>query len=131
MKTKKVNRYYCDYCQKSGGAAGHIRRHESACTMNPNRVCRTCLLMEATQAKMEDLIAILPNAELHKTDSDDYSPTLTVAANEVLPKLRKAANNCPACILAAIRQAHIPVPMVTDFDFAAELRRAATKERPV
>ncbi len=126
MKTKKVNRYYCDYCRKSGCAAGHMRRHESGCTMNPNRTCRVCGILEETQSPMPDLVACLPDHEAHREGPDEfghehYRITLTTAANEALSKLRELAHNCPACIMAAIRQAHIPVTMVTDFSWTDEM----------
>ena len=32
MKTKKVNRYYCEFCKKSGGSASHEdQRRKDAC----------------------------------------------------------------------------------------------------
>ncbi|MDO8610957.1 MAG: hypothetical protein Q7R95_10535, partial [bacterium] len=39
---------------------------------------------------------------------------------EILPKLRHESGNCPVCILAAIRQAKIPVYLMKDFDFKKE-----------
>ncbi len=60
MKIKKVNRYYCSYCQKSGCAANHMKKHEKRCTMNPNRFCGMCAVMGNEQLKLEDLMSILP-----------------------------------------------------------------------
>lgn len=94
MKTKRVNRYYCDYCKKQGGSASHISRHEKRCTMNPDRECGVC-----------DLLGVAQDC-----------------ANKCLKWLREACDNCPACILAAIRQRGIPVPMVTDFDWTDEMK---------
>lgn len=39
-----------------------------------------------------------------------------------MPKLREEVENCPACILAALRQKKIPVPIVDGFDFKAEMQ---------
>ena len=131
MKTRKVNRYYCDFCKKQGGSASHMRRHESACTMNPKRICRVCKMLDYPQVDLGELVKLLPNHETYFKDDDDmggearyYSSELTTASNNVLSKLRDATENCPACILAAIRQAHIPVPMVTDFNFTEEMEAA-------
>jgi len=77
-------RYYCDFCKKSSGRT--LADHERHCTMNPNRVCRFCKLLGETQAPMAELLAALRSE----------SP--------VLPALQRAAHDCPACILAAIRQ---------------------------
>jgi len=59
--TKRVNRYYCEYCGKSGCAGGHMRNHEQHCTKNPNRVCGMCAIAQQQQAPMEALRACLPD----------------------------------------------------------------------
>jgi len=78
---------------------------------------------EAKQAPIADLLALLPDPEEFpiyiQTGTDDY---LQAAANQVLPKLRKLSGNCPACIMAALRQKGIPVPMVTGFNFSEEMK---------
>jgi len=77
---------------------------------------------------------MLPNpAEYVKIDESDnkvFDGELTVAANKALEALREATDNCPACILAAIRQAGVPVPMVTDFHWTTEMKAVWT-ETPV
>ena len=125
MRTKRVNRYYCDFCPKAGGSAGHMKRHERGCTMNPDRVCGVCGIVEATQRPIQELIALLPNHlnfQCYGEGHEGYDAALTITANKKLPRLREAANDCPACILAAIRQAHIPVPMVSDFNWTREMQ---------
>ena len=89
MRSKKVWRYYCEYCKKSGCNKFYLERHEKHCTMNPNRECRFCKIIEK-----EDDIEKLPMDKLIELVPD-------------LDKLREATNNCPACILAAIRQEYI------------------------
>lgn len=86
MRVKKVNRYYCDFCRKAGCSAGHLKRHETSCTANPNRVCNVCKMVEGVQKPIAELLAVLP-----KGDS-------------AVKALRELTNNCPACILAALRQ---------------------------
>jgi len=80
------------------------------------------------QADLATLIGMLPNPDEFKTiERSEYGDEYethgdlwnTVAA--VLPQVRKAANNCPACILAALRQARIPLP-IDGFDYKAETR---------
>ncbi len=128
MKTKKVNRYYCDFCKKSGCAAGHMHKHERRCTLNPERECGVCGILELTdQPPVSELMALLPDPEPYRTDDEcgeSFSYALANAANEALPELRKAANNCPACTMAAIRQRSIPLAMVEDFDFKREMESA-------
>ncbi len=125
MRVRKVNRYYCDFCKKAGGSGGHIRKHEDHCTMNPQRGCGVCGILKAEQKPMADLLACLPDplpyVEEDEFDAVSYSAELTVAVNAALPALRDLAGSCPACILAAIRQKGIPVPMVTSFNWTSEM----------
>ena len=83
--------------------------------MNPQRVCRVCVLLKEEQAP----IATLANAL--------YTGGLT--------DLRKASHGCPACILAAIRQ--LPYGRefgeVDEFDFKKEMAQVLVglnEERP-
>lgn len=78
MKTKKVNRYYCDYCGKSGGAAGHMRRHEERCMLNPQRICGMCRFAEFAEfapKPLAELVALLPDPEEYKqfAECDGYN----------------------------------------------------------
>jgi len=130
MITKKRNRYYCEFCKKSGGAAWAIRKHEERCTLNPNRHCGYCDLLEGDRnidedpPKLTDLIAILPNPDDYKHEDAEYNcfyfRGLEEAVDAVLPKLREACHSCPACIMAALRQKGIPVPVAKNFDFKGE-----------
>ena len=110
MKRLKKWRYYCDFCKKSSGRT--LADHERHCTMNPNRVCRFCKLLGETQAPIADLLAALRSGVV-----------------PVLPALKKSAHDCPACILAAIRQ--LPPEeygalddSVTMYDYKAESKKA-------
>jgi hypothetical protein len=150
MRVKKVNRYWCDFCNKAGLSAGAMAKHEKHCTMNPDRSCRVCTLINGGYAvgkeRMAELVALLPDSTAYNAPSqgaqcskvcdspfdcecldrfeagEDEHTKLTRAVAAALPKLREETENCPACILAALRQAKIPVPMVDDFDFKAEMR---------
>lgn len=96
MRKKKVWRYYCEFCRKSGCSGGHIAKHERACTANPNRVCRMCKLVGATQKPLAELLAAFDGGQ---------SP----ADTDSLRELESVAEGCPACMLAAVRawdQAH-------------------------
>jgi len=84
MQTKTVKRYYCDFCKKSGGSSYHMKKHESSCTKNPNRVCGMCAIVGKSQKTIREL---------------------TEAAKFGLESLRNVASGCPACMLSAIRQA--------------------------
>jgi hypothetical protein len=143
MKRVQRWRYYCDFCKKSGNSGGHMKSHEASCTLNPARVCKLCLKnSDGAQADMAAMLAILPDpaqfmvtlpAEYVMGDTTDewlcirqesthisdeaIKPALALA----MPKLRELANECPVCILAALRQKGIPVPIVDGFNFKEEL----------
>lgn len=85
MITKMRPRYYCEHCGKGTGSPSYMRRHESGCTLNPNRDCGMC--REDYQKTPAELLAIL-NAEGFKA-------------------MCQAANYCPACILSALRPLNV------------------------
>lgn len=85
MKSVLRMRHYCDHCKKSGGSSKWMLRHEEGCTKNPARKCRVCeLLPDAEHAPLPEL--------------------LTTLATQGFQAMRAKAGECPACILAALRQ---------------------------
>lgn len=96
--------------------------------MNPNRKCGFCHLLDQPQPNINDLLELLPNPKDHiRCDIADngnvyesYSMTLNEVVDEMLPKLREATDNCPACIMATLRQKGIPVPIAAGFNFTKE-----------
>lgn len=126
MRTKMVRRYWCEHCNKGGLQKHSMAVHEAHCTLNPARACRVCGLLGGPVAPDPDglraLIALLPADEppAYGDELDEY----VRRANAAIPALRAAANECPACMLAALRQSKIHVGMVSEsFDFSAEMRR--------
>jgi hypothetical protein len=116
MKRFQVWRYECDYCGKRSLSGGHMKAHEKGCTANPERVCRFHLrLCDEPQKPISELRAVLHG-------SGDFG----------MPELRSLANNCPICMLAAIRQSGIckwngdpeSAPLDVGFDFKRELEAA-------
>ena len=124
MKVKKVNRYYCDFCKKSGAAAGHMNKHERRCTMNPKRECGMCVLINGAVAEpMSVLLAILPDPADFLVVEEYIG--LDAATEETMTALREATNNCPACILAALRQRGIlDKTWVQSFNYKTEMETA-------
>lgn len=140
MKRKQVWQYSCDFCKRKKLSASAISNHEKHCTMNPNRECRVCKMVEDDRdadfvpVPLPSLIALLPDSSAFHEAADAYgrwdegspyfqiSDKLQDAVAEALPALRKAAGDCPACIMAALRQAKIPVPMAEKFNFTAEMK---------
>jgi hypothetical protein len=136
MITKKVNRYYCEFCKKSGCNASVIKRHESSCTMNPDRVCNVCdTFLKQEQPDISKLIEKLPDAQMSYIGEEEDGVTLTSEQiNDALALLREATGNCPACMLAALRQKGYAYLFYGEFDFKAELtklREEHNKSLPV
>ncbi len=115
MTQRKVWRYKCGFCKKSGCSKWHVQNHEKACTANPDRVCGLCAFTKLPQKPIAELLAAL---DTRKPDAG-------------MKELRELTEDCPACILAALRQSEIlkydpenpenPPPEVT-FEFKAELK---------
>lgn len=133
MIVKKVNRYYCEFCKKSGCSGGHISKHEKSCTRNPNRICRLCELLKRDAILFSDLLAAIPAKELfllshefldkNKCDDAPYifkdgidQGSWTAATVEAIRKL----SNCPVCIMAVLKQSGAYVYSAKDFDFKKE-----------
>jgi hypothetical protein len=80
---------------------------------------------------MKDMLAVLPDVSKFTTKMvDEYgeyeyydSNRVTKDSNEALKELRKISD-CPGCIMAALRIKGIPTPMVTDFNFKEESKKA-------
>jgi len=110
MRSKRVWRYYCDFCKKSGCNGGHIRKHEASCCSNPNRICQMCPWVDGEQRPTPELQASFEAGGLDA--------------------LRLVAGACPACMLAGIiawqksqRAAGVEDgegELWVDFDFKAE-----------
>lgn len=110
MRSKLVTSYYCDFCRKATCSASHTARHERACTMNPNRVCKMCVAAGNEQASRDELAAAW-NRDIASTDQDN------IGVKRVEPnQLSIAAMGCPACILATIRQ-ETPGDVLPYFDY--------------
>lgn len=97
MKTVKKNVYYCDYCKTHKLTTFAMKLHEKHCTANPNRDCRMC-----------------GNGGVVPVDA--HGEFDNQASAEDLDKLRHDVDNCPACMLAALRQAET----ASDFDYQKE-----------
>ena len=137
MKTKRVLRYYCDFCKKAGCSKFHMEQHEKHCTMNPNRSCGMCTAMDTNQANLAGLMALLPDpkdferterVELGFLGDGNYNdmlvyPGLEKAVADVIDKLWDAAGSCPACVLAALRQKGLTSHISDDtFDYKKSVK---------
>ena len=96
MTKRKVWRYTCEWCGKSNCSGGAIAKHELHCTKNPNRVCRMCARVGDKQATMAELLRAIQDAPIIQGHFE--------IGFKSLDPLRAETHNCPACILAALRQ---------------------------
>jgi hypothetical protein len=83
MRERKVSRFWCDHCNKSGGSRFHMIRHEKHCTKNPDRACRMCDQLGE---------CVTPVPVMHDA-----------MRAKGMTGLREASNGCPACMLTAVR----------------------------
>lgn len=83
MRSALRRRYYCDHCNKGSGSPSAMQRHEKGCTKNPERVCGMCLVSGERNHRPDDLLQILNEGGFEA--------------------LKEAAEECPACILSALR----------------------------
>lgn len=81
-------RYYCDHCNKGSGSPSAMRRHERGCTANPQRVCGMC-------EKLAEEVGTPP--------APPRDELVRIMDTEGFAAMCKAAEDCPACILSALR----------------------------
>lgn len=99
MKKRKVWRYTCEFCGKSSCSGGHTASHERHCTKNPQRICRMCARVGDAQSPIAELTAAIYYAPAPSPFFDDQP-----VVSRKLDRLRTVSHNCPACVLAALRQ---------------------------
>lgn len=125
MIIKKVNRYYCEYCKKSNCSKSSIRKHEEHCTMNPNRICGVCEMLKEGDGKerLKNALEFLSplKGQTPYTYCDEDGLNFSRMDPKISRKLRDITDNCPACIMAALRQSDIPVGYMDDFNFKGEM----------
>ena len=131
VRIKKVNRYYCEFCGKSNCSAPSISKHEKRCTMNPHRYCGMHYMFDLRQPSIPLMLLMLPEPSDFWRERTEYGfcekpytwgtyeDGLEAAVKQVMPRLREFADNCPACIMTALRLKGIPVSL-TDLDFKQE-----------
>lgn len=120
-------RYYCEHCNKGGGSSYHMQKHEKGCTLNPRRVCGMCN-HTGGGASLAELMEILPPKDAQtRNDYNDAGQVnyeyFVEIPEETIKKLREAAEGCPACMMAALRQRGLPVHTATGFNFTEECKQ--------
>lgn len=113
MQVKLRKRYFCDYCGKSTGHSASTRTHEAGCYLNPNRTCSHCEAEKFRAPPLSLLIGWLLEAKV-----------------EGMEMLRQMSGNCPACMLAAIKQSQRLAGTglrYLDFNYPTENRRFWSK----
>ena len=122
MKSRHVWVHVCDYCGKKLYRKPSMEKHEKTCTLNPQRVCGICRIAENVQPKMSDLLAVAGIPADYIGEDTDIEEWNVEKLNTMIPKLKEVAGYCPACVLAALRQAGLPAPLATEFDFKSMLK---------
>ncbi len=126
MRTKKVTRHYCDYCSKGMFKAPEMLAHETICFSNPKRSCYLCENAGEPLVQVADLLKLHP-LPFH-SDVNDREMDTRSATPEFVAALRKLVNDCPACMLAVLKQGKIFAFDLFDYkkeksDYESEKRR--------
>jgi hypothetical protein len=134
MTSRKVTQYKCDFCGKRKYSSPAMKKHEKHCTLNPNRSCRMCDIVHVKH-NMGELLAILPPPI--RKENDEWGDNVTLLnrteIETALVELRELADECPACILAALRQKGIHPMSESGYDYAKERKEFweyQNRERP-
>jgi hypothetical protein len=119
MKSRKVIRYYCDFCKKSGGNKYWIKRHEESCTANPNRKCRMCSLIATIPSySVSALTKMFPSRKDIEISEEKNQFSEIELVDQAIEKIRKENDGiCPACILAVLRQNNF----ISSFNYKKEV----------
>lgn len=116
MRTKKVTRHYCDFCSKGGFKIPTMQAHEAVCFSNPKRSCFMCENAMTDTGEYAKEFAKQHALTSHENSDPEDSPSdLT---KEQVDEIRKAVDNCPACILSVLKQSGVFA--FKHFDYKAE-----------
>lgn len=123
MKTITKQVYYCDHCKKRSLAKWAMVKHEAHCTKNPQRLCNVCTkLLDQPQPNLEELKAFVRSSGIRPAGADEEGTWDARIPDGFTNTLRALAKSCPACMMAALRQCGIPVPMLEDFNFSSHMK---------
>lgn len=122
VKTKQV--FYCGFCPKKGLSRHAMEKHESHCTLNPERTCRWQIT--AWDGKTHPQVALSSLI----TQIKERAPLVV----DDIDWLRKEVEGCPACMLAVLRQSgeeyhYGPNSTGPMFDYQEEVKRFREDER--
>ncbi len=104
MRDALRRRYWCDYCRKGGNSRHHMAIHEKGCTLNPNRVCGVCSVVDLGAKPLAELIAFVASNATWEAGPRDQKDR-GFLDDERVKGLRELAGGRPVCMLAALRQA--------------------------
>lgn len=121
VKTKKV--YYCEFCNKHNLSVSAITNHEKHCTLNPDRKCGVC---GGNGVNKDDIKFLKNNHDIllsWKGKDGANEGILGTHIGEFNDKVKELMSriNCPACMLAIIRQSRIK-EFPVEFNFEEEMK---------
>jgi hypothetical protein len=96
-------------------------KHERGCTANPARACGVCSRIGLNSAPLAELIALVRASG--KSEYSEYTDQSWWSLDKTsFQALREKADNCPCCILAALRQGNGQTTSDVEFDFKKEIK---------
>lgn len=121
--------YYCGFCKKKGLMSHHIVKHESHCSLNPNRRCKVCQFQGTTIENIEKVNALYAELETHRVDGGVNG----VFCKEFEDAIKKFAleelDGCPICMLAILRQVGGNVLSYANYDYKKEAESYFAEKR--
>lgn len=104
MRTKTVQRFYCDHCSKGMFRKADMAKHEITCIVNPSRACWLCESGTGTidYKALADEFKKQPGV-----DYDDKHDTYECKSTEAINWLYNKVDGCPACVLAVLKQGKV------------------------
>ena len=144
MRIVKKNVYYCEHCKKRNLSASAMGLHEKHCTANLERKCRICEQRCGSSPNLKEIVAEYKSRftiQEREQKEDDvfgsdfkYEEVVFIGEPITLKEVRDKVDNCPACILAIMRQCkfcyhYFDEYGFKDFDFKKELNSEFTERK--
>lgn len=124
VKTKTV--YYCDFCSKRLFRQHSMAKHERHCTMNPGRTCRWAQLEYGSRTRYGE--------HSFRRGLPRWVRLLAPLTKADLDRVRERVGECPACMLAALRQSGVEYHYDYEnhehmFDYEDEVKEYREREK--
>jgi hypothetical protein len=126
MRTKTVQRYFCDHCSKGMFKKPSMVSHETVCIANPNRACFLCQSGVGGRDYKALVVEFKRRPDVEYNDEHDVHE---VKSNDAISWLSSKVDGCPACVLAVLKQGKIMAFGV--FEYKDQVRFWNREQNPI